>query len=336
MIRFAWIGCSALWMAVGMLAEESGSILTVSGWVDPEDIGKALSHEHVLVDFAGADVSGYHRWNREEVSSKILPRLREIKALGYQSLFECTPAYLGRDPVLLRMLSELSGILLVTNTGYYGARENRYVPDRVQEMSIDALANVWIREFSQGIERTGIRPGFIKIGVDSKEGLSPFHERLVRAACRTHLETGLMIASHTGPSDVIFDIANILSEEGVSPNAFIWVHATRAGIPSLLRAAEIGFWISIDNLRENANLLAANVERIVALKDAGYLNRVLISQDAGWYRPGEENGGTIAPYTFVENGLVPSLKQKGFSDAEIDQLLEVNVARAYGVCVRRY
>ncbi len=315
--------------------EIEGNIMTVDGPIAPSELGKALSHEHVLVDFIGASETGYERWDRETVAEVVLPHLLEIRNLGYQSLFECTPAYLGRDPQLLKMLSERSGIRLVTNTGFYGARKNIYIPAWALEASADALAEIWIQEFRNGIEDTGVRPGFIKIGVDRGERLTPFHAKLVRAACRTHLATGLTIASHTGPSEVVFEIAEILEEEGVSPDAFIWVHATRDSSENQIRAAKLGLWVSIDNLRENAILLNANVERLVALKAAGLLHRVLVSQDAGWYRPGEENGGAFAPYTFVERSLLPALSEAGFTQRDLDMLLIQNPAKAYAVSVRK-
>lgn len=315
-------------------ADPSGSVMTVRGSIPVSELGKTLSHEHVLVDFIGAAETGYHRWDREKVIAAMLPRLQQIRNLGYRSLFECTPAFLGRDPRLLKRLSELTELNLITNTGFYGARQNKFIPEVIQMGSIENLSNKWIQEFREGIEDTGIRPGFIKIGVDRETELSPMHEKLVRAACRTHLATGLTIASHTGPSPVVFQIARILREEGVAPGAFIWVHATRDTSENHLRAARIGLWVSIDNLRENANLLRANVERIVALKNAGLLNRVLISQDAGWYRPGEENGGAIAPFTFVEQSLVPALLKAGLSDQDIDQLLVNNPASAFAIRVR--
>ena len=35
------------------------------------------------------------------------------------------------------------------------------------------LADLWIKEFNNGIEDTGIKPGFIKIGVNPADTLSP-------------------------------------------------------------------------------------------------------------------------------------------------------------------
>ena len=97
--------------------------MTVAGPIDASELGKTLAHEHVLVDFVGAEETGHHRWNRSEVIRKVLPYLKETKELGYNSIFECTPAFLGRDPVLLSILSGQVGVNLITNTGFYGARE---------------------------------------------------------------------------------------------------------------------------------------------------------------------------------------------------------------------
>ena len=64
-----------------------GSIMTVRGAIPVSELGKTLSHEHVLVDFVGAEESGYHRWVRGDVISVLLPYLEDIQKLGYKSLF---------------------------------------------------------------------------------------------------------------------------------------------------------------------------------------------------------------------------------------------------------
>ena len=313
----------------------SGTVMTVRGPIDSSELGRTLEHEHILVDFIGAEETGYHRWNRGEVSEKVLPYLQQAKDLGFQSMVECTPAFLGRDPRLLKSLSETTGLHLVTNTGYYGARENKYIPEDVQKLSADELAARWIQEFENGIEDTGIKPGFIKIGVDRGDTLSPMHEKLVRAACRTHLQTGLTIACHTGPTQAIFHMVEILEEEGVSPEALIWVHATQSDQETQLMAARLGVWLSLDNVTPLPNRIDFVSRGIVRLKNAGLTDRVLISHDAGWYRPGEENGGNFRDYTAISTYLAPQLMRRGFNTAAIDQLLVDNPRRAFELGVHR-
>jgi phosphotriesterase-related protein len=61
------------------------------------------------------------------------------------------------------------------------------------------------------------------------------------------------------------------------------------------------------------------------------LNRVLISHDAGWYSPGEENGGDFRGYTGIFTSLLPALKERGFDQDDLDQLLIVNPREAFSL-----
>jgi phosphotriesterase-related protein len=81
-------------------------LITVNGEIPVEEMGICLIHEHILVDFIGADSTGYHRWEKSEVIERALPILLKDKQKGVKTFFECTPAYLGRDPLLLKELSE--------------------------------------------------------------------------------------------------------------------------------------------------------------------------------------------------------------------------------------
>ena len=124
-----------------------------------------------MVDFAEVDVVLPDRYRATEVFNRVLPYLREIKQQGCDAFFDFTPDYLGRDPEILRRLSDAVGMHIITNTGYYGAREDVHLPPHVMTDSVDQLAGRWIREFEEGIGDTGIRPGFIKIGTDPGESV---------------------------------------------------------------------------------------------------------------------------------------------------------------------
>lgn len=313
-------------------------IITVNGPIAASEMGNTLVHEHVLVDFIGADSTGYHRWDKNEVLTVVGPYLSEIQELNVNTLIECTPAYVGRDPLLLKELSENTGVNLVTNTGYYGAHTNRFIPSAFYDITARQLAALWIDEFENGIEKSGIRPGFIKIAVDPIDTLSPEHVKIVTAAALTHNQTGLVIASHTGPDQPAFEQIKLLKSYGVSPSSFIWVHAQRGTLEGNIRAARGGTWISLDNVNamrtgdaQDKFSIKWYAGRIASLKEAGMLKRVLISHDAGWYSPGEERGGDFRGFTAIFDLLIPVLKDLGFTDADIGQLLLVNPAEAYSI-----
>lgn len=326
------LGCTLIVLGACTSAELP-EVIAVDGRLPAVEMGKTLSHEHLLVDFIGADNTGYHRWDRDSVVAKVLPYLEQIRSMGYETLVDCTPAYIGRDPWLLRILSEKSGVRILTNTGYYCARENKFLPAHAFTESAEELAARWIAEYEQGIEDSGVYPGFMKIGIDPGAPLSEVQAKIVRAAAIAHRATGLTIASHTGPAGGAFAQLDILKEEGVPLDAWIWVHAQHAETADHIRAAEMGAWVSLDNASDDPERIQWFVERLTAMKEAGLLDRVLISHDAGWYRPGEPNGGRFRPFTSIDEHLLPALRKNGFAEEDIRQLLWDNPARALAVRV---
>ncbi len=308
-------------------------IMTVSGAIAPAQLGAVLPHEHVLVDFVGAAQVSPQRYDPDHAFEVVLPHLKRVKQAGCQTVVECTPAYLGRDPVLLQRLAKASELQLLTNTGYYGAGNGKYLPAHAQHESADDLAQRWLNEWRVGIDGTGVRPGFIKIGVDHSP-LSGVNQKLVRAAARTHLQSGLTIACHTGSGAAAMEELAILREEGVSPQAWIWVHAQNERRRDLhRRAADLGGWVEFDGVGPDS--LDRHVELVLFMKEHGLLHRVLISHDAGWYAVGEPGGGTFRPLTTLFEQFLPALKTAGLTDEEIRRLTVENPARALAIQVRR-
>lgn len=306
-------------------------LTTVAGPIDAATAGLALSHEHVLVDFIGADKCGPHRYDPDKVFEKVLPHLTRAHELGARLFVECTPEYIGRDPKLLRRFSEATNLHILTNTGLYGARQGKFLPPYTATESAEQLAARWITEARDGIEGTGIRPGFIKCGVNTEAELSPIDRKIVEAAAIAHRATGLTIAVHTGAGPGLAQI-EILKAAGVSPAAWIWVHAQNASNPYIVRAAKQGAWLSFDGLRPET--LDRHLELCKIMRDLNHLDRVLISHDAGWYDPDKPEGGTFRDFQVMFTQFLPMLKEAGFTDAEIQQIVTKNPATALSVGVR--
>jgi phosphotriesterase-related protein len=313
--------------------ESDGKVMTVLGPISPAELGVTLPHEHVLVDFVGADKIKENQYDEEEAFEVILPFLEQVRNLGCRSLVECTPAYIGRVPKLLKRLSAKTGMHLLTNTGYYGAANDKFVPAHAYKESADDLAARWLREWQRGIGDSGIRPGFIKIGVDAG-ALSPIDRQLVQAAARAHLRSGLTIASHTGDGTAAEEELKVLEEEGVDPSGFIWVHAQNGwDAESRAKAAKRGTWIEIDNIGPGSAKQCADM--VEEMKTRGELDRVLVSHDAGWYSPGEPRGGSFRSFETLFSRFVPALKERGFSESDLKQILVENPRDAFTVRPRR-
>lgn len=299
---------------------------TVRGPLDPSKLGVTLIHEHILVDFIGAAQARPSRYDADEVFRTALPKLKSLRAQGCETFVECTPAFLGRDPKLLRRLSEASGLNIVTNTGYYGANKDRHVPEFAYSESAEALAARWTAEYRSGIDGTGIRPGFIKIGVDPGP-LAGIDAKLVTAGALCHKSTGLRLHVHTGNGEAAMDILRLLEKTGVPASAYVWVHAQSEKDRQLhVKAAKAGAWIELDGI--SAKTLDAHLDAVSNLVKLGHPGKLLLSQDSGWYRVGEPAGGTFNGYTYLFETFLPKLRERGITEAEIRSIMVENPARA--------
>ncbi len=308
--------------------------MTVQGPISSSDLGQTLIHEHILVDFIGAEAYNTARWNDDEVIRVVLPFLKLTRAAGCETFVDCTPAYLGRDVRLLRELSVRSGLHIITNTGYYGGSDTKYLPAHAFIETADQLAERWVQEYEKGIDGSDVKPGFIKTSINN-DHLTPISQKLIRASARCHSLTGLTIAAHTGPATPAFEAMEILRNEGVLPDAFIWVHAQEERDWSrYVEAIRTGAWVSLDNLSDDT--VPVYADRVLYLKKEKCLHRVLLSHDAGWYDPAKGGGGTLRPYTTLFTKLIPELKKRGMTVEEIDQLVRRNPAEAFRIGVRRF
>lgn len=327
--RGQFIRSSLLAVAGCMAPPPKGVVNTVNGPIAPGKMGLTLAHEHVLVDFAGANNMSPGRYNRQKVFDTMLPYLKEIRSKGCKTLVECTPAYLGRDVLLLQQLSKSSDLHIITNTGWYGASREKFIPSMIGQLSPQQIADIWTREAREGIDGTSVKPGFMKIAVDD----IPFSDnisKILEAAALTYKSTGLPIGVHTSNGGApAKQQMKILQSKNVPLGSWIWIHAqNEKDISVHIEAAKKGAWISFDNL--SADNMDEYLQRLKTFRSEGLLGHVLISHDAGWYdvvAPSKK----IRGYSDMFDLFIPHLEKNNFSKADTDQLLVQNPARAFTV-----
>lgn len=280
-----------------------------------------LVHEHVMVDFAGADKIHPGRYDPDEVFRAARPKLEEVRRFGCRRLLECTPAFLGRDAKLMRRLTDATGVEIWINTGLYGAAGHKFVPAFAREESAARLARRWIDEFRRGVE--GVKPRFIKTGVNDGP-LDPLDRKLVEAAALCSRETGLTIASHTGNGQAALDQLEILTSIGVSSARFVWVHAQNEKNHAIHeKVARAGAWVEFDGIRPKS--ADWHLECLRFMEERHLLRRTLISQDSGWYHVGEPGGGDYRGYSYLYTDFLPRL-----TPAVAKQLMVDNPVEAFG------
>lgn len=81
----------------------------------------------------------------------MLPYLLELEKFSLTTYVDCILNYLGRDVELLKILSEKTGLKIITNMGYYEARKYKYFPQSAFIESAEQIANRWIGKAENGI-----------------------------------------------------------------------------------------------------------------------------------------------------------------------------------------
>lgn len=310
-----------------------GKIRTVLGDIHPFSLGLTLSHEHVMCDFVGARSVDRSRYDRREVVRTMLPYLLEIRQLGVTGFVDCTPAFIGRDPIVLAELSKAAGIHILTNTGLY---KEPYLPDYAYERSADELAAMWVAEIEEGVEdeivraRTGrverfpVKAGFVKIAVNPGP-IEPVQEKIVRAAARCSQLTGAAVVCHTGHPVAVLELLRVVREERLEPDRLVVAHLDAVDDWSVhAKVFEWGAWASYDGVSEST---AERTLKLLELAE-GFEEQVLLSQDAGWYNVGEPGGGRIRGYSYLVKVFSHLIEEK-FGKSLVEKLLVRNPARAF-------
>lgn len=305
------------------------AVETTAGPIPVETLGLILPHEHIFTDLRGPETPDYGQADAEDVVRVMKPLLSEAKARGVDLIVECTTVGVGRNARIIARLAEETGLRIVLPTGVYG-RDN-FAPRAYREMSQAELTAWMVWEITNGIDGTAVKAGFIKTA-STRAGLTALEERYLRASAQAAKRTGVVIASHTGAGSVAVRQADILDEEGLPLHRFIWVHAqSEQDLNFHRQLARRGVYIEFDSLGQPNPGDERMIEIIREMTAAGFAERILLSHDAGWYRPGEPNGGKQRPYTHLVDVFLPKLRAAGFDESTIKTLTIENPCRAFGV-----
>jgi predicted metal-dependent phosphotriesterase family hydrolase len=307
---------------------DAGFIYSVNGKLTIEKLDISLTHEHIMSDF-GADPAYKAQYDTTALFNQVIPYLKQIRSQGVISIFDCTAAYFGREVTLLKKIANATGIQIITNTGFYGAARDKYIPMFAFDASVEEIAKIWIAEFENGIDQTGIKPGFIKLGFDEGEP-SAIDIKLFKAGIQTHLNTGLTMVVHTGNNPMAAkEQLRLLMEKKVSPAAWVWAHANFVDNMELLAEGAVnGAWISLDGAK--GSNLNEYIEKITYFRERKLLHKILLSHDGNSF----PRGAGIRKYETITMELIPALRKLGYSDNEINQLMIKNPREAFKIKVK--
>jgi phosphotriesterase-related protein len=199
-----------------------GRVQTVLGPVAPDELGWVLPHEHTAIALWHI-ANRWDYWELRRDEPVIREELAAFRAAGGGTVVDLTLDGVGRDPEWLAGLARATGLHVVMGAGWY--RGAHYPPELlVDRRSVDALAELIVRDATVGVGETGIRAGIIgEIGVD-KPWLSATEERVHRAAARAARRTGLAITTHAVQSTVGLDQLDVFEAEGADLSRVVIGH----------------------------------------------------------------------------------------------------------------
>lgn len=347
------------------------SVMTVLGPVAADSLGVTITHEHLFIDLScyfrepaspeaaaafeeQVTLANLHLMHRDPYGSRencILddPALaaREVEVFrraGGRTIVDVTLPDIGRDVRKLRDLAQRTGVNIVAGCGHYIVSA---WPAGLSNRGEDDLAQELIREITEGIDDTGIRPGIIgEIGTSNP--IHPFERRMLRAAAKAHLATGLAITVHVHPPGRCgHEVLDILTGEGVAPGRIILDHIDASlahpdiefaqAVDHIASLADRGCFVEFDLCGNSGYFVTSEaswwlpsdrerVRAIAWLCRRGHSGRILLSQDVGHRHYLREYGGW--GYAHVLTDFSHHLREAGVNDDIQRTFLVDNPARA--------
>ena len=287
-------------------------IMTVNGIVRKEDLGITTPHEHALIDISiqyfGDRTPGSVGWD-----AKVAPEyydalmincyelrdnlrlddhdlaIREVSLFakaGGKTFVDVTIDGIGRDVRFLQRLAQETGMNVVTCCGYYTQDAH---PEWVKTKSVGEIADVMVKELTEGIDGTGIKAGIIgEIGTGTE--VHPEEIRVLKAAAIAHQKTGAPIMVHLSPwAQHGMFVLDLLEAEGVTPENVCLCHTDiLLDTEDMKRIMDRGAYLEFDNFGKEYPVPCAygrfptdaeRMEVFYRLIDAGCIDRLLVSCD---------------------------------------------------------
>lgn len=333
----------------------------VCGEIEESKLGLTLPHEHLFTDLRCywdaeeyvKDVSNYSQKITAECMPKVtqtpwafidnlvlndvesaITEVLEFKTAGGKTIVDASPcSAMGRRPSDLRKVSEITGANVIMASGRYTEPS---MDDPEKSLSVEVLESRFIDEFMNGIDDSGIKPGFLKVGfVSSIDKVSEI--RSLRAAGRVQRSLGCALAVHPHiwqPDS--HKILDILEEEGCDIHKVILCHQDFLGdqLEYLDTLIQRGCFLEFDTFGTGwindpmwNSTEDRKVQNVVNQVKMGNMDHILISGDmcmkimlSLWGGVGLKN---------IPANVIPAFLERGIHLEMINQILVENPASVF-------
>ena len=343
-------------------------IRTVTGDIEPSNLGVTSSHEHIICDLTlgrfkeiigDKDLASLNQsiefkmknlyWIREnqldvhenlslsDVDTAIEEVVR-FRDAGGSSIIDVTCEGLGRDPLAVAEISRRSGVNIVLGSGFYVDVTH---PKFVTDSTVEDIANHIARDLMIGIEKTSIRAGVIgEIGCSWP--VSNSERKVLSAAALAHHLTGAPIVVHPGRhrNAPLHHVTELVSQ-GVAPSKVVIAHIDRrlSSLADTLNLLSMGCFVSFDCFgmepwiaTETSEMpMPCDLERILRVEELfmnGYGAQLLLGCDIAMKHRLTKFGGH--GYDYLLRWVAPAfLSRSHLTRDNLNQMLVTNPINAF-------
>lgn len=310
-------------------------IETVTGPVQPEELGWCQMHEHIVVHHTPmADKNPALLFDNEQ---KSLAELRSYYAAGGCAITDAQPVGAGRDAAMLTRLAKESGVRIIASTGYH--LEGFYPENSpLRTMDKKALYDLYCSELTIGMladgELSNARrltscAGIVKAAIP-EEGPTGRYATLLSAAARAAAVCDVPLMLHTEKGSHAGDAVRLCCSEGLTPHRILVCHADRQASDFMPHdeIAEMGVYLEYDTIgRFKYHSDEDEVRLIKHIIDSGYEKKLLLSLDTTAERLGAYGGGISLNYLIKT--FVPLLESAGVSKETIQTIFVRNPQKVF-------
>jgi len=302
-------------------------IHTVTGNIDPADLGITYAHEHLLFQPPEPYRSQDPDLALDDVQAAI-EETRNFAKAGGKCIVEMTTVELHRDPAGMKAISEASGVRVIAATGF---NKSKFCEDRVVGQTVSQLADGMVRDLTQGMDASGIKAGLIKAS-SSKDLMTAGEIKVFQAAIQAHLRTGAPVSTHTEAGTLALEQVRMLVAGGVHPSHILIGHLDRKlEWEYLLAVAQTGVYLGFDQISKEKYF--PDIERIKWIKrlvEAGFSRQIVLSADMArrsyWPSYGFGKGPGL---TYILWRFVPWMLEEGIAPEAVEAMLAQNPARLF-------
>ncbi|MEG3581615.1 MAG: hypothetical protein VX359_01420 [Chloroflexota bacterium] len=340
----------------------TGKALTVQGPINPEQLGKVICHEHLLIDFRvvlqdppdkkdlplknekiNLENLGWIRtfWNCNEDNLLIddidisRKEIMDFSTSGGGTIVDVTSTGLHRQPEKLKLLSQDTKVNIIMGSGYY---VDSSLPNYFETETADMISKRIINDIFVGVESSKIHSGIIgEIGCSYP--LTKNERKSLEAAVIAQNATGAPLLIHPGRHETSpIEIIKFIEKVGADLSNTVMGHIERTvfQLDTLEQLANKEVYLNFDLFGHESSFYPLapksfmpsdhqRIEIINHLIGWGYVEKVLLGHDICSKHRLKKYGGH--GWDHILRRVLPRMIDSGISPNQINDMITENPKR---------